>query len=59
MAKTPEQIQRDLLRPLFYTGTAYWVAVAISSGMVLSGVAAFSYQLYNGIGVWGLDSPYY
>jgi Ni/Fe-hydrogenase subunit HybB-like protein len=57
MAKTPEQIQRDLLRPLFHTGAAYWFAVAVSGGLVVAGAAAFSYQLYTGIGVWGLDSP--
>jgi Ni/Fe-hydrogenase subunit HybB-like protein len=57
MEKTSEQIRSDLLRPLLRTGAGYWTAVAISASMVLAGVFAFSYQVYNGIGVWGLNSP--
>jgi Ni/Fe-hydrogenase subunit HybB-like protein len=57
MEKTSEQIRADLLRPLFQTGPGYWTAVAISASMVLAGVFAFCYQVYNGIGVWGLNSP--
>ena len=57
MEKTSEQIQRDLVRPLYRSGTAYWIAVAFCSSLVLAGVSAFCYQLYHGIGVWGLNSP--
>jgi Ni/Fe-hydrogenase subunit HybB-like protein len=57
MAKTAEQIERDLLRPLSRTGKWYWVALALSGAVVLAGVGAFCYQLYHGIGVWGIDSP--
>jgi len=57
MEKTSEQIRADLLRPLFSTGPGYWTAVAIAASMVLAGVFAFCYQVYNGIGVWGLNSP--
>ena len=59
MHKTAEQIQRDLLRPLFHTGGWYWIAVGVSSSLVLAGVATFGYQVYTGIGVWGLNSPVY
>src|SRR6201984_1923854 len=57
MDKTSEQIQRVLVRPLFHSGVTYWLAVAISGSLVLAGVAAFCYQVYNGIGVWGPNSP--
>jgi Ni/Fe-hydrogenase subunit HybB-like protein len=57
MQQTPEQIQHDLLWPIFHTSKKYWVAVAIATSVVLAGVSAFGYQLYNGIGVWGLNSP--
>ena len=56
---TPEKMQQDLLRPIFHTGAGYFVAVALASALVLAGVAAFLYQIYHGIGVWGLNSPVY
>jgi formate-dependent nitrite reductase membrane component NrfD len=57
MQKTAEQIEHDLLRPLFHSSGKYWVAVALATSLLLAGVAAFCYQLYNGIGVWGINSP--
>src|ERR1700719_3617524 len=57
MDKPSEQIQQALVRPLYRSGTAYWIAVAFCSSLVLAGVSAFCYQLYHGIGVWGLNSP--
>src|ERR1700728_558824 len=57
MQPTAEQIEQDLLRPLFHSSGKYWFAVAVASSLLLAGVAAFFYQLYNGIGVWGLNSP--
>src|SRR5277367_5977124 len=57
MQPTAEQIEQDLLRPLFHSSGKYWVAVAIAASLLLAGVAAFGYQLYSGIGVWGINSP--
>src|SRR6202020_412681 len=57
MQPTAEQIEQDLLRPLFHSSWKYWVAVALATSLLLAGVAAFAYQLYAGIGVWGLNSP--
>src|SRR5271170_153852 len=57
MQRTAEQIDQDLLRPLFHSSGKYWVAVALATSLLLAGVAAFGYQLYQGIGVWGLNSP--
>src|SRR5579864_3770812 len=57
MPKTAEQMQQDLLRPLFHTSARYWIAVAMAGSLVLAGVCAFGYQLYHGIGVWGLNWP--
>ncbi len=57
MQRTAEQIQHDLLWPIFHTSGKYWVAVALAGSLFLSGVAAFFYQLYTGIGVWGINSP--
>src|SRR5690242_6264229 len=55
--KTPLEIQQDLLRPLYKTSATYWLAVAVCVAVVTAGVAAFLYQVYTGIGVWGLNSP--
>ncbi len=57
MQRTAEQIQHDLLWPIFHSSRKYWIAVALASSLVLAGVSAFAYQLYAGIGVWGLNSP--
>ena len=57
MQTTAEQIEQDLLRPLFHSSGKYWIAVAFATSLLLAGVAAFCYQLYNGIGVWGINSP--
>ena len=51
MQKTAEQIEKDLLRPIFTSSVKYKVAVALSACLVLAGVSAFGYQLYAGIGV--------
>jgi hypothetical protein len=48
MQKTAEQIEHDLLRPLFHSSGKYWVAVALATSLLLAGVAAFGYQLYSG-----------
>src|ERR1700682_4370695 len=57
MQRTAEQLERDLLRPLFHSSGKYWVAVALATSLLLAGVAAFGYQLYSGIGVWGINRP--
>ena len=57
MEKTPTQIQHDLLRPMFQSSKRYWIAVAFASCLVLAGVCTFLYQVYTGIGIWGLNSP--
>jgi molybdopterin-containing oxidoreductase family membrane subunit len=57
MKKSEEQVQKDLLRPLFEASAGYWMAVAAAASLVLAGVGALLYGFYNGIGVWGLNSP--
>ena len=57
MQITAEQIEKDLLRPIFKTGKTYLVVLGLAACLVLAGVAAFGYQVYTGIGVWGINSP--
>jgi Ni/Fe-hydrogenase subunit HybB-like protein len=57
MRKTAEDIQCDLLRPLYHTSAGYWAAMILCAALVAAGIGALCYQLYNGIGVWGLNSP--
>jgi Ni/Fe-hydrogenase subunit HybB-like protein len=57
MKKPLTRINEDLLRPLFQTSARFFIAAAILGGVVLAAAAAFGYQLYSGIGVWGIDRP--
>jgi len=57
MAKTAEQVQRDLLRPVLETSWRFALAVAGLGIFVLAGVCAWMYQVYNGIGVAGINRP--
>lgn len=55
--KTPEQVNQDLLRPLFRTSGRFYLAV-LGLGIVVAGAfAAWGYQMWEGLGVSGLDRP--
>jgi Ni/Fe-hydrogenase subunit HybB-like protein len=50
-------VERDALAPLLRRpGLVYWVLVVLLAAAVLVGVAAWVYQLRNGLGVTGLSS---
>ena len=51
LAKTPEQINDDLLRPVFHTSRRFFMAVAVLGAIVLAAFGAWGYQMYAGIGV--------
>jgi Ni/Fe-hydrogenase subunit HybB-like protein len=53
----PDKINEDLLRPVFRTSRRFYVAVAALGAVVLAAAAAFGYQVWNGIGVWGINRP--
>jgi molybdopterin-containing oxidoreductase family membrane subunit len=54
---TEEQINRDLLSPLFKTGPRYYVALMVLLGLTsLVGIAWF-FQLTRGIGMAGKNRP--
>jgi molybdopterin-containing oxidoreductase family membrane subunit len=55
--KSPNQITDDLLRPLFQTSWRFFAAVGILGTFVVAAFAAFGYQMYTGIGVWGIRRP--
>ncbi len=55
--KTVRQINDDLLRPLLYTSRRFWLALAVLGSVVLAAAGAFTYQVWTGIGVWGIDRP--
>jgi Ni/Fe-hydrogenase subunit HybB-like protein len=57
MDKTPEQINQDLLRPLYHATWRFYASAAFLSALVLAAFYAWGYQIYNGIGVSGLDRP--
>ncbi len=55
--KTAEEINRDLLRPVFRTTGKYFAAAGILGMMVAAGAVALGYQVYAGIGVRGTTRP--
>jgi Ni/Fe-hydrogenase subunit HybB-like protein len=57
MDKTPEQINQDLLRPIYQASWRFYAAVTILSVLVVAAFSAWGYQIYNGIGVSGLNRP--
>jgi Ni/Fe-hydrogenase subunit HybB-like protein len=57
MNKTPEQINQDLLRPIYYTTWRFYAAATILTALVAAAFFAWGYQIYYGIGVSGLNRP--
>jgi Ni/Fe-hydrogenase subunit HybB-like protein len=56
-AKTPEQINEDLLRPLAGVSARYLIVLACFLAVVIAGFTAFGWQVYHGIGVAGIRRP--
>jgi len=57
MAKTAEQMQQDLLRPVLETSGRFTTAIVGLALLVLAGLSAWMYQIYTGIGVAGINRP--
>lgn len=53
------KINSELLQPVMKGRRGWYATIAISGGILLAAICAFSYQLYRGIGVWGLNRPVY
>ncbi len=56
-ARTPEQINEDLMRPLQGVSARYLVTLAFFAAIVLAGFFAWGWQVNHGIGVSGLRRP--
>ena len=54
-----DRLAADLLRPVFQTSAKFYAVVAVLGSIVLSGLAAWGYQVYNGFGVTGYNWPVY
>ncbi len=54
---TDAKINSDLLRPVMNPGRGWYVVFAIAALVFLAACGAFGYQLYRGIGVWGINRP--
>ncbi len=52
-----DQINQDLLWPLFHTSRRFYVGVLFFGVFVLAAFSAFGYQVYNGIGMAGIRRP--
>jgi molybdopterin-containing oxidoreductase family membrane subunit len=56
-AKTPEQINQDLMRPMEGVSSRYLIVLACFLGVIVVGISAFGWQVYHGLGVSGLRRP--
>ncbi len=55
--KTPSVVTTDICSALERRPTlSWWIAIAISSSMLLLGLIAVGYQIMTGIGTWGLNN---
>ena len=57
MNKTPEQINKDLLRPIYHATWRFYVTAAILAALVAAALFAWGYQMYYGLGISGLNRP--
>ena len=58
-AKTSEQINEDLLRPMSVFTPRYFIVLGCFLAVVVAAGIAFGHQVYTGIGVTGLRRPVY
>jgi len=52
-----DEVRRDLWRPLSGASPTYLITLLVLSAVVLWGLCAWGYQLYEGIGVAGIRRP--
>jgi len=52
-----QKINEDLLRPLKRTSVGFFLLVAFLGSLILMGLGAWSYQMWNGIAVAGIRWP--
>jgi Ni/Fe-hydrogenase subunit HybB-like protein len=53
------KITDDLLRPLRQTTWRFYLFVAFLSGIVLTGLGTWAYQMWRGFGMTGINNPVY
>jgi Ni/Fe-hydrogenase subunit HybB-like protein len=51
------KLSDDLLRPLLQTSWRFYALVTFLGAIVLTGLATWAYQLYNGFGITGINNP--
>jgi Ni/Fe-hydrogenase subunit HybB-like protein len=59
MSEAARKINDDLLRPLLHTSWRFYVLVAVLGSVVIAGLVAWVWQMWNGFGVAGLNNPVY
>ena len=57
MTKTRKEIDADLMRPVLRTTWRFWAAVVALGAVVAAAFYAFGCQVWNGIGVIGINRP--
>jgi len=54
-----EHLEKDLLKPIVFTGKKFYLTVGILLAVIIIGVFAWITQIRNGLGVTGLNRPVY
>ncbi len=55
----PTHVNSDLMRSVLQTGWKWWAVLIGFGGLFGVGVLTFVYQLYDGMGAWGMNRPIY
>ena len=54
---TAARLTDDLLRPMVETSYRYWIALGLTGAMMVWAMICWTYQIYEGLGVAGLNRP--
>ena len=58
-AMTPSRINSDLMRNILQTTWKWWAILGFFATILGWATLVFAYQLYKGIGIWGMNRPIY
>jgi Ni/Fe-hydrogenase subunit HybB-like protein len=55
--RSPWDVDKDVLDPMYRTGWKFWLAVIVLGGLVLTWFVTWGYQMAWGLGITGINRP--